>query len=64
MSSFGIVFLSNLIGHGDDLGHGAVLLDVGPLECLDHPAIVVNPAFACVQIGPGSKRLLDKSSSY
>ena len=64
MSSFGIVFLSNLIGHGDDLGHGAVLLDVGPLEGLDHPAIVVNPAFACVQIGPGSKRLLDKSSSY
>ena len=51
----------NLIGHGDDFGHGAVRLDVGPLEGLDHPAIVVDPTFTCIQIGPSSKRLLDKS---
>ena len=59
----GIVMLFNLIGHGNDLGHSAVLLDVGSLECLDHPAIVVNPTLACIKIGPGSKRLLNKSKS-
>ena len=50
--------LSHLVGHGDDLGHGAELLDVGSLESLDHPIIVVDSAFPSVQISPGGKRLL------
>ena len=56
------LLLPNLVGHGDYLGHGAVLLDVGSLESLDHPIVVVDPAFPSVQISPGGKRLLLEQS--
>ena len=56
------LLLPNLVGHGDDLRHGAELLDVGPLESLDHPIVVVDSAFASVQISPGSKGLLLEQS--
>ena len=53
---------SHLVGHGDDLRHGAKLLDVGSLESLDHPIVVVDSAFASVQISPGGKRFLLEQS--
>ena len=56
------LLLPNLVGHGDDLRHGAELLDVGSLEGLDHPIVVVDSAFPSVQISPGSKRLLLEQS--